>query len=272
MGLIKHRRFWSKLLRSCSWLLAIASIGLFLLFFVGVTPISSQDLDPAEVSSPSLSLTPLIPSQGEAYQVLFQTALAHHSNCENSPPWYSSLANSSNYGDRYDSDVSGQPLTHTPLVVLHESVSSGAATIRTFQTYHHRDDDQRSYHEYILLNGSIIHIVPWGKRAYGAGNSQFQGESVQTNPRFPASVNNFALHFSLETPPGGNHNGFSHRGYTDAQYRSLAWLVATTGLGGDRLTTHKLVDRGGERSDPRSFNFSLFNQYLSEYRRITCHP
>ncbi|MDG2989827.1 peptidoglycan recognition protein family protein [Candidatus Synechococcus calcipolaris G9] len=271
MGLIKHHHFWPKLLRCHGWVLAIASVGLFLLFVVGVTPSPSQDLAPADVSSPSLSLTPLVPSQGETYQVLFQTALAHHSHCQESPPWYSALADSSNYGDRYGSDLTGQPLTHAPLIVLHESVSSGATTIRTFQTHHPRDEDQRSYHEYILLNGSIIHIVPWGKRAYGAGNSQFQGESVKTNPRFSASVNNFALHFSLETPPGGNHNGFSHGGYTDAQYRSLAWLVATTGLGDDRLTTHKLVDRGGERSDPRSFNFSLFKQYLSEYRRVRCH-
>jgi len=90
---------------------------------------------------------------------------------------------------------------------------------------------------------------------------------VQTNRKFPPSVNNFAYHISLETPPGGMHSGLWHEGYTDAQYRSLAWLVARTGVLDERITTHKAVDRSGSRIDPRSFDQGKFKRLISVYPR-----
>lgn len=110
--------------------------------------------------------------------------------------------------------------------------------------------------------------MPPEKRAFGAGNSLFVGpngpEAVKTHRKFAASVNNFAYHISLVTPADGNHNGRAHSGYTRAQYQSLAWLIQQTGVPPARITTHKAVDRSGERIDPRSFNPKL----LAEFQRL----
>ncbi|OLP19549.1 hypothetical protein BST81_04570 [Leptolyngbya sp. 'hensonii'] len=180
-------------------------------------------------------------------------------------------ADRTNYGERFTKDVRGRQVGNDPIVVLHETVGSASGVIGLFQTRHPRDDDQVSYHTLIALNGTIIYMVPPNKRAFGAGNSVFQGpeglESVQTNPKFPGSVNNFAYHISLETPPDGIHNGRGHRGYTEAQYQSLGWLVAKTGVPDQRITTHKAVDRSGSRRDPRSFSQKKFLKILNTYPR-----
>lgn len=181
------------------------------------------------------------------------------------------LAASSNYGERYLKDLSGQPANNPPIIVLHETVGSANSVINFFQEFHTDEDNQASYHALIALDGSIIYFVPPDKRAFGAGNSVFVSslgtESVQTNPRYPSSVNNFAYHISLETPTDGMHDGYTHSGYTEPQYQSLAWLVAKTDVPLERITTHRIVDRSGSRIDPRSFNFSLFQKLLSEYPR-----
>ncbi|MDS3862017.1 N-acetylmuramoyl-L-alanine amidase [Thermosynechococcaceae cyanobacterium BACA0444] len=186
------------------------------------------------------------------------------------PLWFNVAIHPSNYGDRFRQDAQGRPVTNQYLIVLHETVSSGLAAINTFRTYHPRDEDQRSYHDLILLDGTIVHLLDWQKRAFGAGNSEFRGEAVQTNPNLPSSVNNFALHFSLETPPNGYNNGPRHQGYTAAQYRSLAWLVAQTRLGDDRITTHKTIDRASGKQDPRSFDSRQFQAWLTEFRQSLC--
>lgn len=183
------------------------------------------------------------------------------------------LADPSNYGERYKSDPSGQPLSNDYIVVLHETVGSASSAINTFQTHHPNDNDQVSYHSLIALDGTVIYVVSPEQRAFGAGNSAFQTssgevETVFTNPDFPSSVNNFAYHISLETPPDGqNSNATTHSGYTEAQYQSLAWLLARTTVPNDRITTHRQVDRSGSRIDPRSFEadrlLALLNQYSS---------
>jgi hypothetical protein len=181
------------------------------------------------------------------------------------------LAAASNYGERYLKDLSGQPANNPPIIVLHETVGSTNSVINFFQEFHTNEDNQASYHTLIALDGSIIYFVPPDKRAFGAGNSVFVSslgtESVQTNPRYPSSVNNFAYHISLETPTDGMHDGYTHSGYTEPQYQSLAWLVAKTDVPLERITTHRIVDRSGSRIDPRSFNFNLFQKLLNEYPR-----
>jgi hypothetical protein len=181
------------------------------------------------------------------------------------------LADSTNYGDRFFKDLQGKSAVYPPIVVLHETVGSASSAINLFQTPHPRDEDQVSYHSLIKADGTIVYLVPPDKRAFGAGNSAFEGnsgtEAVQTNPDFPASVNNFAYHISLETPSDGDHNGDRHSGYTEAQYQSLAWLVAKTGVPDERLTTHQQVDRSGLRKDPRSFETRTLLQLLNEYSR-----
>lgn len=209
-------------------------------------------------------------SDGADYDRLFAKVRQVHQQCSFAPPWYSVPAHPTNFGDRFRTDIRGRVVSNAPLIVLHETAASAQSTLEFFQTPHPRDEDQASYHELITLRGWLLHLVPWSKRAYGAGNSVFGSEAVQTNLRLAPSVNNFALHFSLETPPQGRHNGSQHGGYTDAQYRSLAWLVAQTAIDPQRVTTHAAVDRSGERIDPRSFDWARFNRYLQLYRDRPC--
>ncbi|MER3432527.1 MAG: N-acetylmuramoyl-L-alanine amidase [Leptolyngbya sp. ERB_1_1] len=183
------------------------------------------------------------------------------------------LAHPSNFGRRFTQDLFGRPVSNEAIVVLHETVGSGSTTINYFRTSHPRDDDQVSYHTLIRENGNIVYLVPPDRRAFGAGNSIFSGtkgeEAVKTNAAFPPSVNNFAYHISLVTPPDGRGDGAGHSGYTRAQYQSLAWLVAKTGVSNDRITTHRLVDRSRTRRDPRSFNAQYFAQLLATFPKTT---
>ncbi|WP_416676512.1 peptidoglycan recognition protein family protein [Egbenema bharatensis] len=178
-------------------------------------------------------------------------------------------ADPTNFGDRYATDIFGNALNNDWLIVLHETVGTADAAIRTFQTPHPNDDDQVSYHTLIRLDGTIVYIVPPEKRAYGAGNSAFMTanglETVRTDPRFPPSVNNFAYHISLETPPTGYNDNYTHGGYTREQYQSLAWLIAKTPVPDDRITTHEAVDQSGSRMDPRSFDAQQFFTLLHAY-------
>ncbi len=181
------------------------------------------------------------------------------------------LPHPTNHGDRVTQDIYGRSVSNQLLVVLHETVASAIATIRFFQTPHDKDSDQASYHALIARDGTIVYFVSPEKRAFGAGNSVFNGpnglETVKTDPNLPPSVNNFAYHISLETPADGNHNRSSHSGYTEAQYQSLAWLVVRTRVPNQRITTHKAVDRSGDRQDPRSFDSQKFLGLLRSYPR-----
>lgn len=189
------------------------------------------------------------------------------------PKYFQANIDPSNYGDRYTTDVNGNTLNNSPIVVLHETTNSLTSAINTFTTPHYYDSHQVSYHALIALDGTIIYLVPSEKRAFGAGNSVFEtpqgSETVKTNPNLPSSVNNFAYHISLETPPDGHNQQSQHSGYTDSQYKSLAWLLALSSIPDDRITTHQNVDRSGNRSDPRSFNFDKFFQILHAYRQPT---
>jgi N-acetyl-anhydromuramyl-L-alanine amidase AmpD len=89
---------------------------------------------------------------------------------------------------------------------------------------------------------------------------------VVTNAKANGSVNNFALHVSLETPLDGEDQNPSHSGYSAAQYDALAALLAgwmqRYGIPAEHITTHRAVDLGGERADPRSFQWSALQQRL----------
>jgi N-acetyl-anhydromuramyl-L-alanine amidase AmpD len=176
----------------------------------------------------------------------------------------------SNYETRASQDINGKPINNQMIVVLHETVGSAASAINTFRANNVRETSQVSYHALIERNGAIVYLVPPEMRAFGAGNSVFNGrlgpETVRLHPVFPSSVNNFAYHVSLETPADGRGNGRSHSGYTAAQYQSLAWLIAQTNIPEDRVTTHQAVDRSGMRRDPRSFDPNRFLTLLQTYR------
>jgi hypothetical protein len=185
------------------------------------------------------------------------------------PPQETAVADPTNYGDRYATDIFGNPVDNDWLIVLHETVGTADSAIRTFQTPHPNEADQVSYHTVIRRNGGIVYIVPPEKRAYGAGNSVFNTssgpEAVRTDPKFPPSVNNFAYHISLETPPDGHNDSETHSGYTREQYQSLAWLIARTSVPDNRITTHQAIDQSGSRIDPRNFNGQQFLTFLHAY-------
>ncbi|MDP5118725.1 MAG: peptidoglycan recognition protein family protein, partial [Prochlorococcaceae cyanobacterium MAG_34] len=130
-----------------------------------------------------------------------------------------------NFGERFNRDAYGNPVDPTPqLVVLHETVYGIGSAINTFVTPHPRDEDQVSYHTLIGGDGSVVQVLDPSKRAFGAGNSAFNGRWVVTNAKVGGSINNFALHISLETPLDGEDDGPAHSGYTSAQYDALAAL------------------------------------------------
>ena len=173
----------------------------------------------------------------------------------------------SNFGERFRRDAFGQVIDPTPrLVVLHETVYGLKSAIHTFRTPHPNDEDQVSYHALIGEDGQVVQLLDPSKRAFGAGNSAFNGQWVVTNPKVGGSINNFALHVSLETPLDGENNNPGHSGYISAQYDSLAALLADW-MGRypiklENITTHQAVDLGGERSDPRSFNWQALQERL----------
>ncbi|MGF1481450.1 MAG: peptidoglycan recognition family protein [Cyanophyceae cyanobacterium] len=184
------------------------------------------------------------------------------------PPRETAPADSTNYGQRFLKDIDNNPITYPLLVVLHETTNSANSAINTFQTPHTSDSKQVSYHDLIRRDGTVVHIVPLEMRAFGAGNSAFEGkdgtETVKTNAALPPSVNNFAYHISFESPPGAG-KAATHSGYTQAQYQSLAWLIARTCTPEWRITTHKEIDRSGSRSDPRSYEPERLLFWLEQY-------
>ena len=178
-------------------------------------------------------------------------------------------ADATNFGERQTRDVQGRTVPHEPaLIVLHETVISAPDTVRLFATPHPNDDDQASYHLLIDRQGRRLRIVPDELRAFGAGMSAFGDFAVRIRPTSVGSINNVALHLSLETPPDGRGDVDGHSGYTPAQYEAAAAQVllwqARFGIPFSRLTTHAAVDRSRSRYDPRSFSWERF---LPAYRK-----
>ncbi|WP_419179363.1 N-acetylmuramoyl-L-alanine amidase [Cylindrospermopsis raciborskii] len=181
----------------------------------------------------------------------------------------------SNYGERFSWDTKGMAVSNQPIIVLHETTYSASSAINYFQNHNVDEDIQASYHAIIARDGTVIYLVPPDKRAFGAGNSVFKNtdgtiETVQTNPKLAPSVDNFAYHVSLETPPDGwgKRNIREHSGYTQEQYNSLAWLIAQSQVPDERITTHRSVDVANGKVDPLSFDFDRFFKKLHSFRKL----
>jgi N-acetyl-anhydromuramyl-L-alanine amidase AmpD len=178
-------------------------------------------------------------------------------------------AYATNFGERRRRDSFGRPVPARPaLIVLHETVLPAEDTLRFFATPHPRDEDQASYHMLVDRSGARLRIVPDERRAYGAGMSAFGDFSVRIRPTSVGSINNVALHLSLESPPDGRGDAPAHAGYSDAQYAAAAAQVllwqARHGIPMSRVTTHAAVDRSHSRYDPRAFRWNRFD---AAYRR-----
>ena len=173
----------------------------------------------------------------------------------------------SNFSERQKRDAFGNPIDPNPrVIVLHETVYGLSSAINTFITPHPHDDDQVSYHVLIGEDGRIIQALDPSKRAFGAGYSAFAGKWVITNRQVGGSINNFALHLSLETPVDGENEAPGHSGYTQAQYDAMALVLADWmrryHIPPGNITTHRYVDLGGERADPRSFQWNELKERL----------
>lgn len=180
------------------------------------------------------------------------------------PPELPRPADRTNFGTRQRLDAFGRTVPHTPqLIVLHETVIGAPETVKLFATPHPRDEDQASYHLLVDRQGQRLRIVPDAARAFGAGMAAFGDFTVRIRPTSVGSLNNVALHLSLETPPDGRGDADAHSGYTDAQYRTAAAQVllwqAAYGIPMTRITTHEAVDRSRSRRDPRSFRWDRFD-------------
>ncbi|MEA5578332.1 peptidoglycan recognition family protein [Anabaena sp. UHCC 0451] len=238
---------------------------------------SAQKIEEQQPKLPQLSklltIPQLPPSSVQTNQTLtrYSTTAAF---AQYKPSLASATINPSNYGERYSKDVNGVLLKNQPIIVLHETTNSASSAVNFFQTNNVDENVQASYHVLIALDGMVIYLVPPDKRAFGAGNSVFNGangvETVQTNPDLPPSVNNFAYHVSLETPPDawGKRNIKEHTGYTEVQYDSLAWLIAQSQVPDERITTHRAVDVANGKVDPLSFDFDRFFNKLHSFREL----
>lgn len=182
-------------------------------------------------------------------------------------------ADPSNYGERQPRNWKGEAVPHTPsLIVLHETVVDEPTALALFQRHQSDDFQQASYHVLIARDGRRIRLVADERRAFGAGDSDFQGMAVQLRPAIPASVNNIALHVSLVSPAdGADGERSAHSGYTRRQYASLARQLALWqslyAIPASRVVTHQQVDRSGSRRDPRSFRWTLLARDLRQLQR-----
>ena len=168
----------------------------------------------------------------------------------------------------------GREIPNKPaIIVIHETVMPASETVNLFQTPHPNDNDQASYHMLVDRAGSLIRITPDNQRAYGSGYSKFGDFTVHSKSPDNFSINNVALHISLETPTDGQGDTSSHSGYTRKQYSSLAKQIllwqAKYGIPVFRITTHASVDRSHSRYDPRSFRWDELDYYHRQYAK-TC--
>ena len=179
-------------------------------------------------------------------------------------------ADPSNYGPRLAQDWQGRAVPHTPqLIVLHETVVDEAAALNLFRRHNSEDGQQASYHVLIGRDGRRLRVVDDAQRAFGAGDSAFEGRSVQLKAGIRPSINNIALHVSLVSPDdGADGEAQGHSGYTAEQYRSLASQIAhwqaRWDIPGSRVVTHQEVDRSGSRRDPRSFDWRALGRDLRQ--------
>ncbi|HJS88936.1 MAG TPA: 1,6-anhydro-N-acetylmuramyl-L-alanine amidase AmpD [Steroidobacteraceae bacterium] len=110
-----------------------------------------------------------------------------------------------------------------------------------------------SAHAVIRRDGSITQYVPFGLRAWHAGQSQYRGRS---------GCNDFSIGIELE--------GTDTTPYTDAQYESLAALARALlatypTLAADRITGHSDI-APGRKSDPGpAFDWERWRRMLGQW-------
>jgi len=110
-----------------------------------------------------------------------------------------------------------------------------------------------SAHAVIRRNGTITQYVPFGMRAWHAGQSQYQGR---------AGCNDFSVGIELE--------GTDVIPYTDAQYESLAALVKALlatypTLSAARIAGHSDIAPGRKTDPGPAFEWARFRNSLAQH-------
>lgn len=115
-----------------------------------------------------------------------------------------------------------------------------------------------SYHVVVATDGTVYYCVLASDKAYGAASSSFDGESMD------GSVDDFSYHVALESPLITQ----PHAGYSDAQYRGLAYVIAQTGIPDARITTHGYVDTSNQYGDPSNLDMGRLFRELHKFSRV----
>lgn len=112
-------------------------------------------------------------------------------------------------------------------------------------------DAKVSSHLFIRRDGEIRQFVPFNKRAWHAGHSQFQGRD---------NCNDFSIGIELE--------GTDTLAYTDIQYQHLAEVTraimqAYPGITLDRIVGHSDIAPGRKTDPGASFDWVYYRQLLT---------
>ncbi|HEC18914.1 MAG TPA: 1,6-anhydro-N-acetylmuramyl-L-alanine amidase AmpD [Gammaproteobacteria bacterium] len=108
-----------------------------------------------------------------------------------------------------------------------------------------------SAHALIRRDGEIVQYVPFGQRAWHAGESRFQGRTA---------CNDFSIGIELE--------GCDDQAFEDIQYQRLAQLTRTLmqtypGITGERITGHSDIAPGRKTDPGPHFDWRRLRQLLS---------
>jgi len=113
-----------------------------------------------------------------------------------------------------------------------------------------------SAHAVIRRDGIIVQYVPFGQRAWHAGQSHYRGR---------AGCNDFSVGIELE--------GTDEVPYTDAQYNQLAALVEALlatypSLSVDHITGHSDIAPGRKTDPGPSFEWERWRSILRSHGRV----
>jgi len=108
-----------------------------------------------------------------------------------------------------------------------------------------------SAHALIRRTGEIVQYVPFNRRAWHAGVSQYQGRS---------GCNDFSIGIELE--------GTDDQAYEDAQYEQLATLIeallaAYASLSRDRIAGHSEIAPGRKTDPGPAFDWARLHRVLA---------
>ena len=114
-----------------------------------------------------------------------------------------------------------------------------------------------SAHAVIRRDGAVTQYVPFGMRAWHAGQSEYQGRS---------GCNDFSIGIELE--------GTDAIPYTDAQYHGLTALVSAllatySTLSAQRITGHSDIAPGRKTDPGPAFDWARLRALLAEHRQMT---